>query len=181
MMNLRRALLLTALAHATLPLRALANPNAAAADTIGRDLRKLFLSTRAADLGLRPDSGTPPVFGAAFDWPVGTQFATIAALTDGSASLYTTGTYNILGGQAHAPVRAAAQQFVQTAAQHLGSLAPLNNHPYPATNRARLFLLTFDGLRGIELTVDDLRPGSGRYAQAFANAQTVLEALRKTV
>ena len=89
MMNLRRALLLTALAHATLPLRALANPNAAAADTIGRDLRKLFLSTRAADLGLRPDSGTPPVFGAAFDWPVGTQFATMSFAGGASTATFT--------------------------------------------------------------------------------------------
>lgn len=180
-MNRLCARLRTALARITR--RFGSSPPADAPLTIpaGRDLRTRFLSTRATDLGLTPGPDTPKVFGAAFDWPVGSHFATIAALVDGSASLYTTASYNILGGQAHAPVRAAAQRFIASAAPHLDTLTALSTHPYPTAQRARLYLLTVDGLRSIELQVDDLLPGQGAYAQVFADAQDVLEALRKTI
>lgn len=179
-MNRLRARLRTALAYVTRRFMPSAPAEAPLTVPAGRDLRTRFLSTRAADLGLTPGPDTPTVFGAAFDWPVGPQFATIAALTDGSASLYTTASYNILGGEAHAPVRAAAQRFIASAAPHLDRVVPLRSHPYPAAQHARLYLLTIDGLRSIELQVDDLLPGQGHYAQVFADAQNVLEALRKT-
>lgn len=146
---------------------------------VGRDLRLMFLATSAATLGVKPTVEYPRVIGVAMDWPIGEQTATIVSLFDGTASLYTTSTFGIIGGVGHASVRTAAQRFVKAADKHFADASPTSSHPYPGKNKVRFNLVTFDGVRAIETDAQPVYSGSGKYSALFGEGQSVLTELRK--
>ena len=145
-----------------------------------RDLRIAFLSSSASSMGFQPTKEYPRVFGVAMDWPVGEHTATIVTALDGSASLYTTATFGIIGGSAaHEPVRAAAQRFVKAAASHHDEAAPTSTYAYPSTDKVRFYLRTFDGARLIETESASVYSTSGKYSPLFRAGQAVVTELRK--
>src|SRR5262245_54540904 len=95
-----------------------------------RDLRIAFLSSSAASHGFKPTKEYPRVFGVAMDWPVDDTTATIVSALNGSASLYTTATFGIIGGANHEPVRIAAQRFVRNAETYHDEAVPTEAYPY---------------------------------------------------
>lgn len=145
----------------------------------GRALRARFLSLEAQSLGIEPSSEYPRVFGAAMDWPVGEHIATLVALLDGTASLYTTSTFGIIGGAGHASVKNAAQRFVKAFNELLPETVATTTHPYPDKERVCFFLLTFDGLRTVETEIAPIYSGSGKFAPLFGDGQAVITELRK--
>ena len=145
-----------------------------------RDLRIAFLSSSASSLGFQPTKEYPRVFGVAMDWPIGEHTATIVTAQDGSASLYTTATFGVIGGSAaHEPVRAAAQRFVKAAASHHDEAAPTSNYAYPSKGKVRFYLRTFDGARLIETESASVYSIAGRYSPLFRAGQAVVTELRK--
>ena len=145
-----------------------------------RDLRVAFLSTSASSMGFQPSREYPRVFGVAMDWPIGEHTATIVTALDGSASLYTTATFGIIGGgPTHEAVRAAAQRFVKTAATHHDEAAPTSNYTYPSQGKVRFYLRTFDGARLIETESASVYSTSGKYSPLFRAGQAVVTELRK--
>jgi hypothetical protein len=146
-----------------------------------RELRATFLSSSAASLGLSPTKEFPRVFGVAMDWPVGDDTATIVSAMDGTASLYTTSTFGIIGGDAHAAVRAAAQRFVTAAESHLSAAAPTSSYPYPEKGKIRFYLRTFQEVRVIETDAASAYSSSGAYSGFFRAGQAVVTELRKVV
>ncbi|PYM92772.1 MAG: hypothetical protein DME04_14480 [Candidatus Rokuibacteriota bacterium] len=145
-----------------------------------RDLRFAFLSSPASSLGFEPTKEYPRVFGVAMDWPIGEHTATIVTARDGSASLYTTATFGIIGASAaHDSVRAAALRFVKAAESHHDEAAPTNDYAYPSKGKVRFYLRTFDGARVIESESASVYSNSGRYAQLFRAGQAVVTELRK--
>ncbi len=145
----------------------------------GRDLRALFLRTEGSALGLAPDSEFPHVFGIAMDWSIGEETATIAAVRDGTASLYTTSTFGILGGSGHESVRAAARRFVKLAGAFYEDGVPASEFEYPSSDTVYFFLRTFDGVRALAADVEQIRTGASPYTGLFAAGQDVLTELRK--
>ena len=145
-----------------------------------RDLRVAFLSSSASSMGFQPTREYPRVFGAAMDWPIGEHTATIVTALDGSASLYTTATFGVIGGgPAHEAVRAAAQRFVKAAALHHDEAVPTSNYTYPAKGKVRFYLRTFDGARLIEVESASVYSTSGKYSPLFRAGQAVVTELRK--
>ena len=144
-----------------------------------RELRVTFLSSSAASLGFRPSREYPRIFGVAMDWPVGEETGTIVSALDGSASLYTTATFGIIGGDAHEPVRAAAQRFVRAAESHHDEAVPTGTYPYPARGKVRFYLRTFEGVRVIESDAASVYASSGPHSALFRAGQAVLTELRK--
>jgi hypothetical protein len=67
------------------------------------------------------------------DWPIGEHIATIVSLADGSASVYTTGTFGIIGGVGHETVRAAAKKVIKEAERHFDDSAPTQDFFLPDT------------------------------------------------
>lgn len=168
-----RRLLLGALAVLARPFKAQAQTGA------GRELRAMFLSTKADSLGIKPNTEYPRVFGVAMDWPIGEHIATLVSLSDGTASLYSTSTFGIIGGVGHASVKSAAQRFVKTADRYLSDTAVTTAHPYPGKENVRFYLLTFDGLRTIEAEAAPIYSGQGKFSPLFGDGQAVLTELRK--
>jgi hypothetical protein len=145
-----------------------------------RELRVAFLSSPAASLGFAPTREYPRVFGVAMDWPIGDHTATIVAAQDGSASLYTTATFGVIGGSAaHESVRAAAKRLVRAAETHHDEAAPTSSFGYPAKGKVRFYLRTFDGARVIETDAASAYSNTGKYSSLFRVGQGVVTELRK--
>jgi hypothetical protein len=145
-----------------------------------RDLRVAFLSSPASSMGFQPTKEFPRVFGAAMDWPIGEHTATIVTALDGSASLYTTATFGVIGGSvAHESVRAAAQRFVKAAQSHHDEAALTSNYAYPSKGKVRFYLRTFEGARLIETESASVYSTAGKYSPLFRAGQAVVTELRK--
>jgi hypothetical protein len=179
-MNPIRRMLTTVVAALGLPLRAGAQSRTSP-DEAGKQLRQMILGTKATDLGLKPTPAFPRVFGAIMDWPVGDQIATVVALSDGTASLYTTSTFGIIGGQAHETVRAAGKRFIETAERHYDEATLAVSYPYPAADQIAFYLLCYDGVRVVTAALTPTQAGTSRHVPLFIAAQEVLTQLRRTV
>jgi hypothetical protein len=99
----------------------------------GRDLRNMFLTTSAEQVRIQQSKEYPRVWDVAVDWPIGEHIATIVSLADGSASVYTTGTFGIIGGVGHETVRAAAKKVIKEAERHFDDSAPTQDFFLPDT------------------------------------------------
>ena len=146
-----------------------------------RDLRVVFLSSSADSHGFKPTKENPRVFGVAMDWPIDGTTATIVSALNGSASLYTTSTFGIIGGVSHESVRLAAQRFVRTAEAYHDAAFPTTTYPYPAKGKVRFYLRTFRDVRVIESDSATVTSPSGQFSGLFRAGQAVLTELRKVV
>jgi hypothetical protein len=144
----------------------------------GKELRRMMLTIPPQDLGVSPSKEFPRVYGILMDWPIGEQTATICSTSTGSASLYTTSTFGIIGGEGHASVRAASAAFVKAADRFYDAAAPTSEYPYPAGDKARFYLLTFHGVRVVETDMASVTRGAGPYAELFGLGQAVMTELR---
>lgn len=146
---------------------------------MGRVLRRNMLTADPVDAGVAPTAEFPRVYGMLMDWPVGGgDIATVASLADGNASLYTTASFGIIGGFAYDAVRENAIEAVRIAARHADAAVPTNDFDYPSSDRVRFYLLTFDGVRMLDIEADLLQ-GDHEYAALFYQAQRVLTELRR--
>ena len=73
-----------------------------------RELRLKMLTTRPAELGQEPTQEYPHIYGILMDWPIETGIVSVVSLSSGDASLYTTGTFGVIGGIGHETVRVSA-------------------------------------------------------------------------
>ncbi len=144
-----------------------------------RKLRLKALTAAPADFGLKPTQEFPKVYGALAEFPMDEGTLTIVSLYDGNASLYTTGTFGVIGGFAHEPVRNAANSFVRAAQDFHHEAVTTNEYPYPNSDRVRFYLLTFDGVRFIDTDLASLETGTNKYFSLFAKGNDVITELRK--
>ena len=144
----------------------------------GRDLRNMFLTTSAEQIGIQRSKEYPRVWGVAVDWPIGEHIATIISLANGSASVYTTGTFGIIGGIGHEAVGAAATKVIKPAERHFDDSTPTQDFSYPTHDRVRFFFTTFSGVRVIDTDWASLSERRSKYFELFDAAQHVLTQLR---
>ncbi|WP_395747034.1 hypothetical protein [Prosthecobacter sp.] len=148
------------------------------AEEAGRGLRQMMLTMPPAEMGGKPAKDFPHVYGVLLDWPVSDSTATIFAASDGSASLYTTRAFGILGGIGHENVRTAAVKFTRAAGEFFETAKPVTEFPYPAPGQVHFYLLTFDGVRCIEADLAAIENGTSRHTALFVLGQNVLTELR---
>ena len=147
-----------------------------------RGLREMMLTTPAEKLGIQRTNDFPRTCGALMDWPLGDgNIVSVVGLCDGNASLYTTSTFGIIGGVGHESVRRAAANFVRVADKFYADSVPTTDHSYPAGNRAKFFLVTFDGVRFIDADFDLVANGKSKFSELFNEGQKLLTELRLTV
>lgn len=145
---------------------------------VGRGLRNMFLATSAEQAGIQRSNEYPRVWGVAVDWPIGEDIATIVSLADGGASLYTTGTFSIIGGIGHKTVRSAAKKVVKEADRYFDDSTPTQDFSYPSSGHVRFFFTTFGGVRVIDADWASLSRRWSKYFELFDAAQDVLTELR---
>ncbi|HEY5959114.1 MAG TPA: hypothetical protein VIV60_21300, partial [Polyangiaceae bacterium] len=138
-----------------------------------------MLTTSPQQFGVKPTKEFPHVYGVLMDWPIGEQTATVFSSSTGAASLYTTATFGIIGGEGHETVRSAAQAFVHASERYLVDAHPTTEYPYPDADRVRFYLITFDGVRVIDTDLTSVTNSTGKYADLFGLGQSVLTRLRE--
>ena len=144
----------------------------------GRQLRMMMLTTPAKDVGIQRTKGFPRVYGVLMDWPLGPQTVTVVSLCDGTASIYTTSTFGVIGGIGHESVRTAAARFVSAAGKHRDAAAPTKDYPYPKPGRVRFYLTCFDGVRVIDADEAALKTGKDPCSDLWTKGQRVMTELR---
>lgn len=154
------------------------NNNLGPQKSSGIGLRKMAITTPVNKLGFSPDPEFPRVYGVLTDWDLGGVTATIIAVRDGTANLYTTSTFKVIGGQGHENVRQAAIRCVKLAEQYIDSGKAVTDFPYPKSGQVYFYILMYDGVR---LCVGDetaIKRGSDPTGHLFSAAQNVLTELR---
>jgi len=144
----------------------------------GVGLRQMVLTTPASTLGFSSGDDFPNVYGVLTDWDIGGVTATIMSMRDGTASLYTTSTFGIIGGQEHESVRQAAVHYVKVAEQFAKSGKVVTDFAYPKSGQVFYYLLTYGGVRQVIANEATIKRGSDPTRPLFAAAQDVLTELR---
>jgi hypothetical protein len=145
----------------------------------GRALRLMMLTMGPEKNGQTPTKEFPRIYGVLMDWPIEGQIATVFSTSTGAASLYTTSTFGIIGGEAHETIRTAATKFVRAADRYFDSSTPTTDYPYPTTEQIRFYFLTFNGVRVIDADLASATISSDTYAELFRRGQAVLTELRR--
>ena len=143
-----------------------------------RELRVKMLTTQASEVGIQPSATYPRVYGVLMDWRFGEQTATVVSMGNGQASLYTTATFGVIGGEGHESVRTAAIAFVRTAQVHYDEGVPTTEYPYPELGHTRFYLICFDGVRVIDTETDAVADGTDKRSDLFVAGHRVLTELR---
>lgn len=141
-------------------------------------LRTLWLSTDPNKLGLRPASALPHVWGAALEFRVGETAVFLAAVAEGSVSMYFSTGGGIIGGGQHAAVRAAGQRFLEAVEASLPRFEPRESFEPVRPERAGFIVQTYQGMRGAEAPEAELRSGSHPLSACYGAAQDVITQLR---
>ena len=140
-----------------------------------RDMHLLWLNTKpAASEASAPDT----VASVLMDWPLTEATATVLASSGGDASLYTTGTFGVLGGIGHENARRAAIAFTACAQRYLKLAVPTTDFSYPAADQIRFFFVTTTGVRSLTVSAAEVQRTGPPAADLFAHAQEVVTALR---
>jgi len=144
----------------------------------GADLRRLVLTTPVEKLGFAADEDYPAVYGVLAEWDIDGVTATVMSMRDGTASLYTTSTFGIIGGQGHASVRQAAARYVKLANKFAATGKPVTEFPYPKGREVFFYLLTYSGILQVTGDIAAIERESDPTHPLFWAAQDVLTELR---
>lgn len=147
-----------------------------------RRLRHYALSATAEELEIAPTETRPRVWGAVMELGYATGIATLMSLADGTTSLYFSNGGGVIGAGEHAPVREAAEAFLDAAEAHLDRFQPVETTPAPPTpriGRVRLYARTFDGTLGVEATDEELSRGLHPLSALFHAGHAVIAAIRE--
>jgi len=144
----------------------------------GVALRQMALTTPVDKLDFSPDADFQTVYGVLTEWDIDGVTATVMSMRDGTASLYTTSTFGIIGGQGHESVRQAAVRYVKTAEQFAKAGKPVTEFAYPKSDLVFYYLLTYDGIQLVTGDMTAIERGPDPTRPLFAAAQDVLTELR---
>jgi hypothetical protein len=153
------------------------NVNRGNPESAGVGLRLMILNTLPQKMNMSPDNIYPNVYGVITDWNIGDTIASIVSIKDGTASLYTTSTFGIIGGQSHDNVKSAALEYVRIANQFYTKANIVKEFPYPKKNEVFYYLLTYNGVIKIIGNMKDLEKGKDKTLPLFNAAQNVLSEL----
>jgi hypothetical protein len=144
---------------------------------IMRALRLVALNS-STNSNVRPTADYPLVRGVLMDWPIEKGTISVVSFATGDASIYTTGTFGILGGTGHENVRRAAQNFVKAAGRHYNEGRLTKDFPYPKAGRVRFYLICYDGVRVIDADLEAASNGGDRCSDLYSEGQKVIDELR---
>jgi hypothetical protein len=144
-----------------------------------REMRLKMLTVWPKDSGQKPTQEFPHVMGVVMDWPIESTTVTVVSMSTGDASIYTTGTFGVLGGIGHETVRAAATNCVKVAQQYYDEATPTKEYPYPAPGRIRFYLVCYDGVRVMDEDLNAVAHPKDRCSDLYLAAQNVVTELRQ--
>lgn len=143
------------------------------------DIRLKVLGTPPSQMGRAPTSEYPHVDTIIMDWPVQNTILSVMGSSAGDGSIYTSGSFGLLGGGKYDTVREAAKKFVKTAEKYYADATPTQNFPYPQAGHVRFYLVCYDGVRVIDTEAASLESSKAKYSDLFGEGQNEINALRQ--
>ena len=140
-------------------------------------LRARLLGTKPSDVGLTPSDELPRVWAALMEWKMDANTVTLAAVADGTTSLYFSTGGGIIGGGEHDTVRKANRKFLVV----MDKLLPLwvAKEPLAMVDTAVCFVaLTYDGTHAGRDTEERLKTKKSPAWPAFYLGHDVIAQLR---
>lgn len=144
-----------------------------------REIRLKVLTTPPSRMNLAPTPEYPHVEAIIMDWPVRDTTLSVMASREGDGSIYTTGTFGLLGGGKYDNVRNAAKSFVKAGEKYYSDAVPTQDFPYPQPGHVRFYLICYDGVRMIDVDAASLESVKAKYSDLFAEGQKEINALRQ--
>jgi hypothetical protein len=123
-------------------------------------------------------AGSEVVTSVVMDWPLGDQIVSILSGSNGDASVYTTGTFGIIGGIGHEQVRKAAIAFVACTQHYLPLMTAASDFPYPDSQTLRIYAVTPAGVQTISFQMRETEVKDSNARMLYAYGQQVLTELR---
>jgi len=152
------------------------NPSPKPSAEMMRELRLQWLTRK-------PTSESPAqkdeVAAVLMDWPIEEATVTVLASSVGDASVYTTGTFGIMGGISHEGAQKAALSFVECAKRHLSLSSPTTDYSYPDHQHVRFFFVTDTGVRTVSFAVPEVQKAGTEAYDLYAHGQAVLTEMRQ--
>jgi hypothetical protein len=139
-------------------------------------LRNLALQNPPANI----PSGRPgEPFAVLMDWGVPAGTATVAAYSDGTASIYLSGGGGYIGGgQSHESIRNAAMKTVEIAGELKSLMQPTTTYPLPQRGQVTFYVRTDAGVLTATASEDDLRSHRSPLYKLGDSAQTIITEYR---
>ena len=144
-----------------------------------REIRLKVLSTPPSKMSRTPTPEYPHVEAIIMDWPLQDVIMSVMASSAGDGSIYTTGTFGLLGGIKYETARNAAKSFVKVGEKYYSDAVPTRDFPYPQKGHVRFYFICYDGVRMIDTDASSLSSANGKYSDLFAEAQKEISALRQ--
>ena len=146
-----------------------------------REIRVKVLTTPSSQMGRAPTTEYAHVDAIVMDWPIENTTISVMGSRVGDASIYTTGTFGLMGGIAFESVRFLAKDFVRLGEKYYSDAIPTKEYAYPENGRVRFYLVCDDGLRMIDRDAEALARRTDKYSDLFNQAQRVIAELRHIV
>jgi hypothetical protein len=141
-------------------------------------LRGDVLASEPSSFGFRPRPGQPSVWGVVIDLAFSNGTVSMAALMDGSTSMYT-GDGAINGGGSHRAVVDAAKALLKETADNVDHFQSSVYDHLPPLGTVQFFALTYGGRFVANAPEDDLRERRHPLSGLFFAAHSVITALRE--
>ena len=141
-------------------------------------LRAMLLGSKPADLHLTPTTDLPHVWAALMEMPVGENVATLAAVADGTTSMYFSTGGGIIGGSGHESVRDANRKFLLAVDKLLVGFVAKDEPLKVVPGAISFVVLTYDGIRVARDTEARLSARKSPLWPAFVLGHAVITALR---
>jgi hypothetical protein len=145
-----------------------------------RGLRDQALGADAAELGLKPTSERPHIWGLLMETGYPEAVATLVVLGDGTTSLYFSNGGGMIGAGEHSAVRVASAVLLSTSESHVASFSAASATPLPGVGRVRFYVRTFDGTLTAEAAENELGEGRHALSPVFYAAHDVITAVRES-
>ncbi|MGE0115492.1 MAG: hypothetical protein AB7T07_11515 [Steroidobacteraceae bacterium] len=129
-------------------------------------LRDGVLAIGPEDIGLNP-TDCPQVWGVMMELGEADVVVSLAALVDGSVSIYLSDGAGVIGCGLHPDVRLAAIKMLHVAEQAAGLCTPATEHPMPGANQVCFHLLTTHGILTGEASRAELDDGEAELAELY--------------
>lgn len=142
------------------------------------DLRNRVLDRPRAEFNLPAEPYPTEPWGVVMDWALDSGYVTVAALSDGNASVYLSSGGGPIGGRLHESIREAAEKMVAAAAEVQSRMDATTTHPLPQNGEVVFYLRTDAGLFTAKDTVTDLSSQRSPFSKLGNAAQEIITRYR---
>ena len=154
--------------------------NRPSGESVFAGLRNQVLSLDPFSVGLTPTAELPRVFGLVMDTTYENGSATVVALADGTASLYTSSGGGVIGSGAYPEVRMAVAQVLQALEQSLDLFDLSAAGGLPPSGRTSMTALTYSGHRSVSAPESDFGESRHLAAPIFHAMHKVIFHIRRS-